>query len=135
MNNQIDSITLISASKTLFNWNSIIALLFAFLTGKRFIFTYVTFYFHHNREATHSLQSYSVYKLHRIVEWLGLEGVLKIIPFQPPKAGIPSARSGFSKAIQPSHEHFNGCGTQSFSWQPFPVPQHPLSRFSSWHLI
>lgn len=48
MNNQmdsIDSITLISASNTLFNWNSIIAFLFDFLTGKRLIFTYVSFYF------------------------------------------------------------------------------------------
>lgn len=87
MNNQmdsIDSITLISASNTLFNWNSIIAFLFDFLTGKRLIFTYVSFYFHHKRAATHSLQSYSVYKLHRIVEWRELEGILKIIHFQPP---------------------------------------------------
>lgn len=51
MNNQNDSITFISACNILFNWNSVIAFLFDFLTGKRLLFTYVSFYFHHNREA------------------------------------------------------------------------------------
>lgn len=55
MNSQVDSITLISVSNTLFKWNSVIVLLFDFLTGKRLIFTCVSFYFHPNREAKYSL--------------------------------------------------------------------------------
>ena len=64
---------------------------------------------------------------HRITEWFGLEGTLKIIRFQPPcheQGHLPPDQAAQS-SIQPGLEHCQGGGSHSFSEQPVPVPHHP----------
>ena len=64
---------------------------------------------------------------HRIVEWFGLEGTLKIIWFQPPcheQGHLPPDQVAQS-SIQPGLEHCQGGGSHSFSGQPGPGPHHP----------
>ena len=54
---------------------------------------------------------------HRIREWFGLEGTLKIIWFQPPcheQGHLPPAQ-GAQSSIQPGLEHCQGGGSHSFS--------------------
>jgi len=50
---------------------------------------------------------------HRIIEWFGLEGTLKIIWFQPPchKQGHLPLDQVAQSSIQPGLEHFQGGGT------------------------
>jgi len=64
------------------------------------------------------------------MEWLGLEGTLKIIWFQPPCHGqghLPPDQVAQSP-IQPGLEHCQGGDSHSFSGQPVPVPHHPCSE-------
>jgi len=64
---------------------------------------------------------------HRIIEWFGLEGTLKIIWFQPPcheQGHLPPDQAAQS-SIQPGLEHCQGGGSHSFSGQPGPVFHHP----------
>jgi len=64
---------------------------------------------------------------HRITEWFGLEGTLKIIWFQPPcheQGHLPPDQVAQS-SIQPGLEPCQGGGSHSFSGQPVPVPHHP----------
>jgi len=49
---------------------------------------------------------------HRIIEWLGLEGVSRIIKLQPPYLMLGQAAQG---PIQPDLEHFQGRGTHNLS--------------------
>jgi len=64
---------------------------------------------------------------HRIIEWFGLEGTLKIIRFQLPchKEGHLLLDQVAQSPIQPGLEHCQGGGSHSFSGQPLPVPHHP----------
>jgi len=67
---------------------------------------------------------------HRIIEWFGLEGILKVIWFQPPcheQGHLPPDQVAQSP-IQPGLEHCQGGGSHSFSGQPVPVPHHPHSK-------
>jgi len=64
---------------------------------------------------------------HRIIEWFGLEGTLKIIWFQIPcheQGHLPPDQVAQS-SIQPGLEHCQGGGSHSFSGQSLPVPHHP----------
>jgi len=66
------------------------------------------------------------YAQHRITEWFGLEGILKLIWFYPPchKQGhLPPAQAAQS-SIQPGLEDCQGGGSHSFSGQPGPGPHH-----------
>jgi len=67
---------------------------------------------------------------HRIVEWFGLEGTLKIIWFQPLCHGQGHLQldQAAQSPLQPGLEHFQGGGSHSFSGQPVPVPHHPHSE-------
>jgi len=61
---------------------------------------------------------------HRTIEWIGLEGTLKIIWFQSPCHGqghLPLDQ-GAQSSIQPGLEHFQGGGSHSFSGKPVPAP-------------
>jgi len=67
---------------------------------------------------------------HRIREWFGLEGTLKIIWFQPPgheQGHLPPAQ-GAQSSIQPGLEPCQGGGSHSSSGQPGPVIQLSLSH-------
>ena len=67
---------------------------------------------------------------HRITEWFGLEGTLKILQFQPPCRGqghLPLDQVAQSP-MQHDLEHFQGGGIHSFSGQPVPVSHHPHSK-------
>ena len=67
---------------------------------------------------------------HRITGWLGLEGTLKLIQFQPPCHGqghLPLDQVAQSP-VQPGVEHCQGGCSHSFSGQPVPVPHHPHSE-------
>uniref|UniRef100_A0A8C3PLQ6 Uncharacterized protein n=1 Tax=Calidris pygmaea TaxID=425635 RepID=A0A8C3PLQ6_9CHAR len=68
--------------------------------------------------------------VHRIIEWFGLEGTLKIIEFQTPCHGqghLPLDQVAQSP-IQPGLEHLQGWGSHNFSGQPVPVSHHPHSK-------
>ena len=70
------------------------------------------------------------YSIHRIIEWFGLEGTLKIIWFQPPCHGqghLPLDQVAQSP-IQPGLEHCQGWGSHNFPGQPVPMPHHPHSE-------
>jgi len=67
---------------------------------------------------------------HRIIEWFGLEGTLKIIWFQPPcyeQGHLPPAQVAQS-SIQPGLEPCQGGGSHSFSGQTGPVFHHPHGK-------
>ena len=54
---------------------------------------------------------------HRIIEWFGLEGTLKLMWFQPPcheQGHLPPAQVAQS-SVQPGLEHCQGGGSHSFS--------------------
>ncbi|KAJ7421664.1 hypothetical protein BTVI_17271 [Pitangus sulphuratus] len=62
---------------------------------------------------------------HRIMEWCGLEGTLKIISFQPQRRGqghLPLDQVAQSP-IQPGFEHCQGWGIHSFSGQTVNVDE------------
>jgi len=64
---------------------------------------------------------------HRITEWFGLEGTLKIIWSQPPcheQGHLPPDQAAQS-SIQLGLEQCQGGGSHSFSGQPGPGPHHP----------
>jgi len=69
----------------------------------------------------------TVLRNHRIIEWFGLEGTLKIIWFQRPchKQGPLSPAQGAQSPVQPGLEPCQGGGSHSFSGQPGPGPHHP----------
>jgi len=60
---------------------------------------------------------------HRIIEWFGLEGTLKIIWLQPPchEQGYLPLDQAAQSSIQPGLEHCQGGGSHSFFGQPVPV--------------
>jgi len=63
---------------------------------------------------------------HRIIEWFGLEGTLKIIWFHPPcheQEHLPPDQVAQS-SIQPGLEYCQERGSHSFSGQPEPVFHH-----------
>jgi len=67
---------------------------------------------------------------HRIIEWFGLEGTLKLIWFQPPcreQGHLPLDQVAQS-SIQPGPEHCQGGGSHSFSGQSGPGPHRPHSE-------
>ena len=67
-------------------------------------------------------------ELYRIIEWLRLEGTLKIIQSQLPALGwLPSTRSG-RPGPQPWPWAPPGMGHPQLSGQPVPVSHHPLSK-------
>jgi len=68
--------------------------------------------------------------IHRIIEWFGLEGTLKIIEFQPPcqEQGHLPPNQVAQSSIQPGLEHFQGGGIHTFSGQPGPVFHHPYGE-------
>lgn len=56
---------------------------------------------------------------HRIIEWLYLEGTLKLTQFQPPAVDwLPPASSGYPGSLDPGLEDLLVWGTHSFSGQP-----------------
>ena len=64
---------------------------------------------------------------HRIIEWFGLEGTLKLSWFQPPcheQGHLPPAQAAQS-SIQPGLEPCQGGGSHSFSGQCGPGFHHP----------
>ena len=64
---------------------------------------------------------------HRIIEWFGLEGTLKIIWFQPPchqQGHLPPDQVAQS-SVQPGLEPCQGGGSHSCSGQPGPGFHHP----------
>jgi len=66
----------------------------------------------------------------RMIEWVGLEGTLKIVLFQPPchdQGHLPLDQVA-QNPIQPGLEHFLGGGSHSFSGQPVPASHHPHSE-------
>ena len=69
----------------------------------------------------------TVLRNHRIIEWFGLEGTLKINAFQPPchEQGHRPPAQGAQSSIQPGLEPCQGGGSHSFSGQPGPVSHHP----------
>ncbi|KAK4827689.1 hypothetical protein QYF61_020823 [Mycteria americana] len=74
----------------------------------------------------------SMQQNHRIIEWFGLEGTLKIIFFQPTCHGpghLPLDQVAQSP-IQPGLECFQRWGIHSFSGQPVPslaITPHPIT--------
>ena len=63
----------------------------------------------------------------RIIEWFGLEGILKIIWFQPlfhEQVYLPLDQ-GAQSSIQSGLEHCQGGDIHSFSGQPVPMFHHP----------
>ena len=67
---------------------------------------------------------------HRTVEWIGLEGTLKIIYFQLPAMGQghqPPVQAA-QGPIQPDLEYLWGGGIHSFSGQSVSVPHCPLGN-------
>ena len=73
-------------------------------------------------------------KLHRIIEWLELEGTLRIIKFQPtcPKQDHQSPDLVLDQVtqrpFQPVLEHFQGQSIHSFYGQPIPAPHYSLCK-------
>ena len=67
---------------------------------------------------------------HRITEWLGLEGPLKIIQLQSPhhEQERLSVDQFTPTSIQPGLEHLQGWGIHNLSGQPVPVPHHPYGK-------
>ena len=73
-------------------------------------------------------EAYKYTLLHRIIEWFGLEGTLKITYFQPLCHGqghLPLDQVAQSP-VQPGLEHFQGGGSHNFSGQP--LSHHPHSK-------
>jgi len=73
------------------------------------------------------LESLICSTIHRITEWFGLAGTLKITQFQPPcheQGPLPPAQ-GAQSSILPGLEPCQGGGSHSFSGQPGPGPHHP----------
>ena len=74
------------------------------------------------------------YKLHRIIEWLGLQGTSRIIELQPPccRQGLQPPYLILDQAaqgpIQPGLEHLQGRSIHSLSGQPVPAPHHSLGK-------
>ena len=67
---------------------------------------------------------------HRIIEWFGLEGTLKITWIQPPcheQGHLPLDQVAQSP-IQPGLQHFQGGGIHSFSGQHLSVPYNTHSK-------
>ena len=67
---------------------------------------------------------------HKIIEWLRLEGTLKVTWFQTPchGQGCQPLVQIAENYIQPSFECLQTWGTDNFSGQHIPVPHHPLSK-------
>lgn len=84
-----------------------------------------TCYVSHNRKPERVLGSWSL----AFTEWFRLEGILKIIQFQPPCNGqghLPLDQVAQS-LILPGFVHFQEWGINNFSGQIVPVSHHPLS--------
>ena len=72
----------------------------------------------------------NIYNYHRIIEWLRLEGALKIIQFQLPfhdQDCQPLDQTG-QDPIQPGLECLPRWGIRRFSGRPVPPPHYPLSE-------
>ena len=69
-------------------------------------------------------------EFHKLTEWFGLEGTLKITWFQPPchRQGHLLVGQAAQSPIQPGLERCQGRGSHRFSGQPVPVPHHPQSE-------
>ena len=76
----------------------------------------------------------TVYCDHRIIEWLELEGISRIINFQ-----LPCHRQGYQppylvpeqvaqSSILPGLKHLQGQSIHSLSGQPVPAPHHSLCK-------
>ena len=79
------------------------------------------------RKAT--LKTFLQQLCHRIREWLGLEGTLSHpVPTPLQQAALPPSRSAVQGPIQLELECHKGWGSWYISWQPVPVPHHPLHK-------
>ena len=71
-----------------------------------------------------------------IIEWIGLEGTLKITELQPPAMGwFPPPAQAALGPIQPGLEHLQGRGIHSFSGQPEQMYHHTLGEKMSQRLL
>ena len=69
---------------------------------------------------------------HRIIDWLGLEGISRIIRFHLQRAGLPTARSSIRSRcwgpIQPGLKHLQGWVIHNLFGQPVPEPHRSVSE-------
>ena len=90
-------------------------------------------------------QRLSEFSYHRIVEWLGLEGISRIIKLQPhPQAGLPTSRDEASTASLGSPFHHlttlivknfpltSNLNLPSFDLKPFPLVLILATLLKSW---
>lgn len=63
------------------------------------------------------------FSAHRIIEWFGMEGTLKIVSFQPPCLGHFSPDQVAQSFILPGLQHSQGWGNSQLFWTACASPR------------